>query len=320
MAEQSVRRNLLKHIGVVEESYPLQNFSPLRSGGVADYFTIATTTVELTSAVRAAIDTKIPYFIMGQAKGILFSDGGFPGLVIQNTSSSLAVARDKSQIVADSGVSLKRLITVAANQGLGGLTDFFGYEGTVGGALYSNIKEGGHSLSSSVRYMTALMPPSRLEQEATIVRHKVDWLLEGDEPTKLQHLKISQPLYVSQPVLLTVLFQLTNVRTDEVRLRLNRQSEAFQKTSPKDTTTMLGPLFEDLPGVKVEELLKGIQAYKMKEENLGVDRRFPNFIRSKGSVPVRAAAIRSLIERLQEEIQKKYGEILLCRYEYLGVW
>ncbi len=162
MGEESTRQSLLKTLVSVEEGYSLRGFNQLGAGGSADYFTVAHDTVELAAAVKSAIDLKVPYLVIGQGEGVLFSDGGFPGLVIHNQADSYGVALDKSQMVVDGGVTLNRLIMVAASRGLGGLTNFYGDPGTVGGAIFSN-----HELLSSIplvarKYCNLFWPGSLL--------------------------------------------------------------------------------------------------------------------------------------------------------------
>jgi UDP-N-acetylmuramate dehydrogenase len=316
MANEQLKKELLRHVARIEDSYSLQSLNPLKAGGVSDFYTEAMDTVELAAAVKAAIDLKIPYVVVGQGSGVLFSDGGFPGLVIHNRSENLAIARDKSQVVADSGMSLQRLITAAANQGLGGLTHLFGQPGSIGGAVYANIGQESHPILSSVRYLTVLLPPARLDREATIARFRTDWMQEQDGVTKLQRLKLAKGVEEPQPILLSILFQMTNVRTDEVRLRLRNQSAVMAATVPRGEA--MGPLFSALPDVRIEDLLKGAEVGKLRVGNVLPDRRHPNYLVGKGTV--RSADIRQLIGEMQERVAARYSVSLACRYEYLGVW
>jgi len=305
-------QTLLKQIAKVEREYPLGELNPLGAGGVADYFTVANDTVELASAVKGALDAKVPYMVVGRGEGTLFSDGGFPGIVIQNLSSSCAVAADKSQVVVDSGLPLSRFITMLASRSLGGLTNFYGQPGTVGGATYANLSDGSQSILSSVRYVTMFMPPARIDKEATIARYKVDWLVRPDGLTKLQFQKTSRAVGEPQPVILTVLFQLTSVRPDEIQLRLGERAARNPKVEG------MGPLFAPLPDTEIETLLVGAGVASLRVGSVFPDRYHPNFLKSRGSA--RSADIRQLIESIQEKVWAVYGVKLECRYEFAGAW
>lgn len=309
---------LLKQIAHVQEAYPLSEFSVLHTGGIADYFTVARSTVELAAAVKAAMDGNLPYIVIGEGSQLLFSDGGFPGLVIHNKAQQSAVAREHTQIVVDSGMPLRNLVTLAANQGLGGLTAFYRETGTLGGAIYSNKKSGGSSILSLVRYVTFIMPAARLDKEATIVRHPSDWLIKSTEETKLQYLKRSKKYTEAQPVILTVLLQLTNVRNDELSIRLQKQAQLRAAQLPR-REICLGPLFDSVEEAEASEFLRGVEAHKVRVGNCGVLRSFPNYlIPLRANKPVLASDIRAVIEQLQQAVEAKYSVRLPLRYEYVG--
>lgn len=319
MVENSVHKELLKYIAEVELNYPLNIFSPLGSGGVADYFTQAKTTVEVATAVKAAIDCQIPYLVIGQGKGVLFSDGGFPGLVVQNLTGGYALAADRSQVVVDSGMSLSSFITSMASRGLGGITQLYGQPGTVGGAVYANIfGDTGYPILSSVSYLTMLMPPARLDKEATIVRYRVDWLKKhevkgGESLTKLQAWKLSRAINAPQPVILTVLFQLTNIRPDELQSRLKKQ------TIQKMPENSMGPVFAPLADTDIITLLIGANVSRLQVGGIYPDRYNPNYLLSR-SKSARASDVQQLIELMHQAVKETYGVDLVHCFEYLGVW
>jgi UDP-N-acetylmuramate dehydrogenase len=317
MATNDIQVSLLRDIADLRQSYPLQGFNVLGAGGVADYFTVAHTTIELASAVKAAIDSKVPYLVIGQGSTVLFSDGGFPGLVIKNESSAIAVDKEKSQIVVDSGVSLKQLITAAGNQGLGGLTHLYGEQGTVGGAVYGGCGPARMPLSSSLRFLTILTPPAKIDKEATIARYKGDWLHKEGQISKLYYQKSHQLGGEFQPVILTVLFQLTSVRTDEVLLRLRRQTALNSADVPEGN--LMGPVFLPPEGQPLGQVLALAELAGMKAGFITVDRKYPNYLTVRGGV-ARSADIRGLIEGMQEKVLARTGIMLTCRYEFLGEW
>jgi UDP-N-acetylmuramate dehydrogenase len=313
MATEDIATALIRHISNVKQHYSLQEYNPLRAGGVADFFTVVSNTIELASAVKAAIDFQIPYVVMGEGSTLLFSDGGFPGLVIQNKSRAMAFDTEKSQAVVDSGVPLGQLITAAANQGLGGLAHLYGEPGTVGGAVYANVGPTTRPILSSLRFLTILLPPAKIDKEATIIRYKGEWMQSEEGLTKLHTLKARKPYSESQPVILTVLLQLTSVRTDEVRRQLNQQSVIKARETPRGIG--MGPIFYAETDVTISELLLQAEPSNFKIGGVVYDKRHPNFLSSKGVV--RSEEILQMIARLLRSVQDQTGVVLRCRYEYV---
>ena len=208
---------------------------------------------------------------------------------------------------------LTQFITSIVGLGLGGLTPFYGEKGTVGGALYAGLTKGRFSFLSSLRYLTAVVPPTRLDKEATINRYKREWLEREPGLTRLRFMKEQHP-DLPQPVILTAMFQLTSVRQDELRIRL--QDESREITYYQRPGIVFGPIFTDSYQIPLEEMLKEIRAAKLRVGNIFPDAKFPMYLRSKGSA--RSSEIRALIEQIQDALEQRYGIRPASRYEYLG--
>ena len=71
----------------------LAPYTTYKIGGLADYFVVATTSLELINAVKEARREKIPYFVLGTGANILFGDKGFRGLVIKNESNNFRLEK-----------------------------------------------------------------------------------------------------------------------------------------------------------------------------------------------------------------------------------
>lgn len=322
MASSEILNSLHRQIEKVETEYSLAQFSPFGVAGVADYFVTIQDTIELAAVVKAAQDVRLPYLVIGQASKTIFSRSGFPGLVIQNLSHSYSLAQDKSQIVVDSGVSLNTLITQTASLGLGGLTSFYGSRGTVGGAVYSNLlSENGQPFLSSVRYLTLVLPPTRLDGEAKIMRFSGEWLRAQnayfDSPSKLKIEK--NGLMDSKAVILTVLLQLTSVRNDEIRRRVQLQNTGKNKLKLFGQKRELGPMFIPILGQDLQVILKGAGITSLKVPNLSVSRSNLNYLVA-GRTDPDLLQLRSLIEQIKERVFKVYGIRLVDNFEYIGVW
>jgi len=313
MANESQRLDLKKRIAHLEEEISLARFSELKVGGHADFYTEATTTIELVEAVTAALELQMPYLVIGKGHHIIFSDSGFPGLIISNQASTLAYDSERSQIVVDSGLVLASCVTQLASRGFGGLTPFFGEKGSIGSAVYRDLTVGGYPFTSLVRSINVLMPPTLIKPEATIARFRSEWLRRDGAANRLKALREETELFTPQPVLLTLQLQLTSNRTDEIASRLTQQLAKY----PAARKNRLGPVFAPLPNQSVSAVLRGLQAERLRVGGVMVDKNYPNYLRAVGVVT--AADVRKLIEELAARAEEA-GVKLKTRYEYEGVW
>lgn len=280
---EEIKAKLLRRIPTVETGFSMASLHPLRIGGNADYFTVATDSMLLMQAVRAALEVEIPYVVVGDMRSVLVRDLGFPGLVIQSRSAACTFDFQRSQVMAETGYSMQRLVTQAASKGFGGLLPFFHWAGTVGGALYHNVPGDAQIplISNVVRSLTVLMPPTKVKPEARVVRHDGSWLL-GKTGPYLPELQARQALFTPQPILLTAQFQLTSVRGDELSRRFQHEVQEYRASYPADAENLFGPVFVGrLPdGISsVEEMVRASGANRVKHEAFSLDRTYPSYVR-----------------------------------------
>ena len=141
----------------IQTQVPLAKHTYFKLGGVADQFVEVKTKEDLIEAVRYAIESKLPYLVLGGGSNVLVSDEGFRGLVIKNRTSGVKIKGFTGKInngqamptgrqvdlkeaivEAESGVTANYLIRYTLDEGLAGLEDMLGLPGTVGGAVYNN--------------------------------------------------------------------------------------------------------------------------------------------------------------------------------------
>lgn len=141
---------------LIQDHISMRDLLLFRTGGVADYFTIARKPNDIVLAVEEAIKLNVPYRVIGQGSTVLFSDSGFPGLIIQNQTRGMVFIHERSQVIVDSGVALEVLVTRSASLGYSGLEFLQGCPGTVGGAVVSNKGEKEKRIGQYVRSATIL--------------------------------------------------------------------------------------------------------------------------------------------------------------------
>ena len=116
----------------------LSEYTTFRIGGPADLFYSTETADDLATAVLAARDLQIPYFILGLGANILVGDKGFRGLVIRSHASHFTFS-DTGELRVESGAVVGELIPEAVERGWSGLEHYVGIPSTVGGAVWQNL-------------------------------------------------------------------------------------------------------------------------------------------------------------------------------------
>lgn len=126
----------------------LAPYTTFQIGGHAKYFFIAKTIEQFMEAVRWAKKNKIKYFILGGGSNLLFPDRGFPGLVVK--LNVMGYKLRESRLIAGAGLSLSRMVQLAAKNNLSGLERVVGIPGTVGGAIRGNAGAFGQAIGQVI--------------------------------------------------------------------------------------------------------------------------------------------------------------------------
>lgn len=324
-----VAERLKKQLGEkLEEHKPLNDFTTMHVGGVADFFYSADTIEELVAAVQAAVDTEIPYFVLGGGSNVIISDYGYPGLVILNRTSNIAFLYDKSQAIVDSGVFLAHLVMKAAAQDLGGLEFLVGVPGTVGGAVYNNVSCWGGVIGDYVKGITVLFPGEK-DEKCQVKSLEGEVMEFGYHTTGLK--EAAKRLEGRKPVILSIRLQMTHLRREEIMRRIQQYRQMRQDRQPIGVLTA-GSIFKnpsgaasnpqvdnpDISQTSAGYLIDSAGGKRLKVGGASISKKHANFIVNNGKA--KAVEIRALIEQLRDTVREKHGVLLEEEVEYLGEW
>ncbi len=308
----------------------MRDHTTIKVGGVADFYFEAKTTDDLIKAVNAATQAKVPYFILGGGSNVIFSDYGFPGLVIKNAATNIAFMMEKSQAIVDSGASTQKVILEMISRNLSGLEFLFGVPGTIGGAVYGNAGAYGQSVSDYVKSATLLIPGADGES-GEIVQNESDWFEFKYRSSKLKRMQ-----GFKKPVILSVKLQLSQSRQEETMRRLNisknKRIESqpigqsagciFKNSVPPELQDVSGRGSRNMPELPKERtagyLLDKSGVKKMRVGGARVSPKHANFILNVQGA--RAQDIRKLAEEMRSAVKEKFNITLEEEIEYVGQW
>ncbi len=124
-----------------QSNIDLSRHSTMHVGGPAEYFVEPSTEDELLQALQFARQRNLRYLLLGKGSNIIFSDDGYPGVVISMarfSSDHMVPQLDPPGATVSSGISLYKFCLFCKDHRLGGSEFLCSIPGSVGGALVMN--------------------------------------------------------------------------------------------------------------------------------------------------------------------------------------
>ena len=129
---------------------PLANHTSMKLGGPVDYLVFPNDQESFVESIGFLNECDIPWRIMGFGTNLIVEDGEHPGAVLK-TERLTSIHFKGSEVVAECGISLKRLCRLCALEGLSGLEFAYGIPGSLGGAIYMNAGAYGGEIGEVVK-------------------------------------------------------------------------------------------------------------------------------------------------------------------------
>lgn len=312
MSQDILRQKLGEKL---KDNVVIRDYVTTAVGGIVDFLIVVETIAELIDSVNAARESGVKFVVIGQGSNVLFSDIGFPGLVIVNRTKKISIIVDKSQIIAESGVLLSRLILEAASRDLTGLEFLFGLRGSIGGASVNNRQANGVMISHLVKAVTLLMPDGK------IVHYPASWFDYEPFGSRFMRCRRNDPNAIL-PVILTITLQLSRNKKEEILRKIQHFGAKNRELWPLEEPS-IGPVFKDpSPDQSAEAYLQDLHFKKLKIGRARIFSRQPNFILTHelGIGAGRTADIEALTRQIKQKVLEVYSLNLDEAFEFLGNW
>lgn len=124
------------------ENINLRNYSTMRLGGKARYFTEVNSEGGVKKAVNWAKQKDVPFIVIGQGSNIVWRDEGFAGLIIANKIQGIEILADDSSsttIRVGAGEIWDKAVAWSVNKNLSGIEFLSRIPGLAGAAPVQNI-------------------------------------------------------------------------------------------------------------------------------------------------------------------------------------
>jgi UDP-N-acetylmuramate dehydrogenase len=289
----------------VRVAEPLARYTSMKIGGPADYLLDVDSREALPRALGILARRRIPVSVLGNGSNVLVSDLGMRGAVIRLGKDFKRIEwhEEESGARVDVGAAfpVTQLVREAARRGYSGLEFAEGIPGSVGGALVMNAGAYGAQMDvvvEQVEAVTAKGEPLALRRAEIVFSYRHSSLPGGSVVTR-------------------ALIRLVRGEPEAVRRRLTELVSRRKKSQPSGYPNS-GSMFRNPPGDFAGRL---IEAAGLKGTRVGraeVSDRHGNFIVNLGGA--KGEDVRQLMERVQEEVEKKFGVRLEPEVRLLGEW
>lgn len=143
---------------------PMARHTTFRIGGPVPLMARPTNEEQVLACVRLARENQIPLVVLGNGSNLLVADEGVQAFVLDMTGLSRLERTGEREITVGAGVTLARLASFAAGEGLTGLEFAGGIPGTLGGAVMMNAGAYGGEMVQVVRRTRCLTPEGAVKE------------------------------------------------------------------------------------------------------------------------------------------------------------
>lgn len=280
------------------QNEPLAKHVTFQVGGPAKFFLSSGDTALIAKALALANEAHVPVAPLGGGSNVLVADAGFPGLIIQFTSSRCDVVGN--EVDADAGTTLSRIVRAAIGANLGGIEFAVGVPGSFGGALAGNAGTGGHGIAEFAKEVRVLTVAG---EEKTYTRDQLD-----------VSYRYSRFKYNTQELITGGVLVLTPENPTVIQERV-REAVTRRGWQPKGAWCA-GCIFKNPTGNHAGKL---IQEAGLKGKKIGgakVSEEHANFIMNTGTATAEDIVI--LISYVKQQVRDKLGVQLEEEVRYLG--
>ena len=293
----------------LERDAVLAPYTTFRIGGPADLLYSTSTADDLATAVLAARELHVPYFVLGLGANILVGDRGFRGLVIRNHANHFQFS-DNGRLWVESGAVVADIIPEAVERGWSGLEHYVGIPSTFGGAVWQNL----HFLEPE--------PERKRTMFIADVFHTCDLLTEeGERKTVdrdyMQFGYDTSVLHHRRDVALAVTFQLE--RGDTAAMHKVMQENLSWRGARHPWLQFhpsAGSIFKKIEGMGAGRLIDQCGLKGHRRGNAQISHIHANIMVNLGNASARD--VRELITIAQDAVESRFGVRLEPEIGFIG--
>lgn len=288
--------------GRLVRNEPMKEHVSWRAGGIAARAYFPADLADFAEFMRR-LRTDEPLLVVGLGSNLLVREGGFDGTVVFTHGALNALRREPDgRLYVEAGVASPKVARYAATQDLVGVEFLAGIPGTFGGALAMNA---GCYGGETWRYVDRLL---MLNRHGKLVERGPEEFEVGYRHVGLRS--------VTDEIFAAAWLRLPTGDGAAARGRIAELLEKRLASQPLDLPNA-GSVFRNPPGDHAARLIEAAGLKGLEIGGARVSEKHSNFIVNPGG-KADAAAIESLIGRVQAEVRQRFGIELVREVRIVG--
>lgn len=276
------------NLGQIEKDISLSTLTTYKTGGIAKLVVYPNNINNLKQLLKLIHKHNIKYFILGKGSNTLFSDKEFNGVIIELDKLNNFEIKE-TEIYAESGLILSKLVQASVKNELTGLEFAIGIPGTIGGAIYMNAGAYGNNMSNIVKSVIVLDEKLQIE-EIPLEKLKFDYRYSIFQANK-------------NLICVAANIKLEHGNHDEIASKIKENLLKRKNSQPLEYPSA-GSVFRNPEGNYAGKI---IEELGLKGKNIGgaeISTKHANFIINKNNAS--SSDILNLIKLVQKEAKDKY--------------
>ena len=288
----------MKEFGIVLENVNLKDYNTYKIGGNAKYIVKPSSVDNLINLIEYLKKENINFLVIGKGSNIILPDEDFDGVLILLDNLNKYVIKD-NVVEVEAGIILGTFIMNLVNNSLGGLENLCGIPGTLGGAIVGNAGCYGSLISDCLVSVTYL-------ENGTIKT-----ISKNDCKFSYRNSIFKSD---KNKIILSCKFELYKSNKEDM-LEVIKENNLKRKNSQPLEYPNAGSVFRNPEGVAAGKLIEDLGLKNYNINGASVSNKHANFIINKANAE--SKDIVTLIEFIQEKVEKEYGIKLILEQEII---
>ncbi len=272
---------------------PLSNHTTFRIGGPALHYLIPETMEEVSEALDFARSNHYPFYVIGKGSNMLFSDEGYPGVIIEIGKGLEEIQIDDDGVVtAQAGITLSSMASRLAKESLSGFAFASGIPGTLGGGITMNAGAYGGEIKDCIRSARVLTAEGNIKE------------LSKDELELGYRTSIIQK---ESYIVLDAVFQFERGDKEAIQKEMRDLNQRRREKQPLEFPSA-GSTFKRPQGYFAGKLIEdaGLRGYRV--GGAQVSEKHCGFVINCGQAT--ADDVKQVIHDVQQKVNEQFGVVL----------